>query len=63
VLDFLHGTHVTVVRMVEKELALIQHNTEAGAMRRFDHCSEVLQQRFDLTPMDVAGGRVMENRV
>ncbi len=51
---------IGVVRMVQKIRDLIQRHFEPGPARGFDIRAEVIQQRFDLAPMDIRPGRVTE---
>jgi hypothetical protein len=63
VLDFLLAALVAVVRVMQKELVLIQHHSKASPQDRLDRGTEVMQQRLDLTPVDIAVQWILENRV
>jgi hypothetical protein len=52
---------VAVVRMMHREFVAIEDDAKAGAMRRLDAGAEVMQQRLDFAPVDVAADRVVEN--
>ena len=50
-----------VVRMVQEGLDLVQRDLEAGAMRRLDVGTQMVEQGFDLAPVDVGRRRVLED--
>lgn len=62
-LDFRFGADVAVMRMMKKKFALIEQHAKARAMRRLDGGAKMMQQRFDLAPVNVAAQRVMKNRM
>ncbi len=60
-LDQIAVADIRVVRMVQKIRDLVQRHFEPCPARGFDVRTKVVQQRFNLAPMDVRPGRVTEN--
>lgn len=50
-----------VVRVVQEGFNLVQGDLEAGAMRGFDFGPEMVEQGFDLPPVNVGRGRILED--
>ncbi|MNY81003.1 hypothetical protein D3C86_2223440 [compost metagenome] len=48
---------------MQKEFVLVQHHAKTRAEHGFDGGPEVIQQRLDLPPVDVARQRPLENRM
>jgi len=61
-LDGLLVADVAVVRMVQADLDPVQHDAETGAMRGFDGGAEVVEERLDLPPVDVAAEGILKDR-
>jgi len=59
-LDILFAADITMVRMMQKTFYVVQHHAKTGAMTRLDGCSQMVKQRFKLTPMNVAADRILE---
>jgi len=49
------------MRMMQKALNAIQGDAKARAMRRLNLGAQVIEQRFNLAPVDVAADRVMKD--
>jgi len=62
-LDLLFAKFVAVMRMVKEELVLVEQNPEAGTMAGLDLGAHVLEQGFDLAPLDVAADGVAKDRL
>lgn len=60
-LDVRLATGAAVVRVVQEGFDLVQGDLEAGAVRGFDVGAKVVEQGFDFAPVDVGGGRVLED--
>jgi len=54
--------HVAVVGMVQDVFDLVQQHPIACPLDGFHAGAQMMQQRFDFTPVDVAANRVMEDR-
>jgi len=63
VFDIFAIQHIAVVRMMQKALYAIQGDAKARAMRRLNLGAQVIEQRFNLAPVDVAADRVMKDSV
>jgi hypothetical protein len=48
------------MRMMQNTFDLIQNHTKTGPMTGFDTGPQVMKQRFDFSPMDVAADRVLK---
>lgn len=59
-LDVLSPEDATLVRMMQEVFLTVQHDAEACAMDGLDLGAQMVQQRFDFTPMDVPAGRILE---
>ena len=62
-LDVIAGADAAVVRVVQKVGDALQRDFETGAMRGLQVGAEMIEQRLDLTPMDVAGRCFVEDAV
>ncbi len=61
-LDVLLVANVAVVRVMQESFDAIEHDAETRAVRRLDRGAEVIQQGFNLAPVDVAAQRILEDR-
>ena len=61
-LDLGFRKFVAVVRVMHKELVLVEQDTKTGAMAGFNRGAQMGQQGFHLAPLDVAADRVAKNR-
>jgi hypothetical protein len=55
--------HIAVVRVMQNSLDAIQYDANAGALDRVDLGAKVMQEGFNVAPMDVAADRILENAV
>jgi hypothetical protein len=60
-LNVLFSADTTVMRMMQNTFNLIQNYTKRGAMTGFDTGPQVMKQRFDFAPMDVAADRILKD--
>ena len=49
------------MRVVQKELDTIENDAKTRAMAAFNGCTEVVEQRLDLAPMDIGAHRIGED--
>jgi hypothetical protein len=54
---------VTMVRMVQEALRLVQYNVEAGSMSGLNRGPEVVQNRLNLPPVDVITEGILKYRI
>ncbi len=60
-LDFLLVEDIAVMGVMQKKLLMIQDNAKARTMGRLDRGSKVIEQGFNVAPMNVATDRVLKN--
>jgi hypothetical protein len=60
-LNVLFSADTTVMRMMQHAFDLIENYTKTGAMTGFDTGPQVMMQRFDFTPMDVAADWILKD--
>jgi len=58
--DLLLIAYTAVVGVMQKALDLIQHDVKTGAMTGLNIGAEVVQQRFDFTPVNVAADGILK---
>ncbi len=49
------------MRVVEEKFDTIEHDAKARAVAAFNSCTEVVEQRFNLTPVNIGAHRIGEN--
>lgn len=54
---------IAVMRMVQEALHLVQYNVEAGSMSGLNRGPEVVQDRFNLPPVDVITEGILKYRI
>ncbi len=52
-----------MVRVMQKSFDTVQHDAKTRALYRFHCCAEVMQQRLDFPPVNVAAYRILEDGV
>jgi len=58
--DLLLIADTAVVRVMQKAFDLIQYDVKTGAMTGLNIGAEVMQQRFDFTPVNVAADGILK---
>lgn len=59
-LDVLPAEDIALMRMVQEIFVAVQYHAEACAMDRIKRRTEMMQQRFDLAPVDIGAHRVLK---
>ena len=60
-LDVVPAAFVAVVRVVQEIGNAIERHLEACAVRGFDVGTQMIEQGFDLTPVDVGAVRILKD--
>ena len=63
ILHILPKQHVAVMRVMQDTLNPVQNDANSRPLERFHLGAQVVQQRFDFAPVDVAADRVLKNAV
>lgn len=61
-LDVLPAQRVAMMRAVQNSLVAVEAHTNARTRQRLDRCAEMIQQRLDLTPVNVGADRIVKDR-